>query len=52
MIEVWYSPKYNEFVFREFDKYGGLTALEYDDNFDIRVWEKYELNTWFYFGKL
>ncbi len=51
MIEVFYSPKYNEFVLREFEGQD-LVALEYHDDFDITIWEKYEKDTWLYWGKL
>lgn len=34
-IEVWYSPKYNEFLLREFDEWESLSSVEYSDDFDI-----------------
>jgi len=50
--EIWYSPKYNEIVLREFisKSYVRLAALEYSDDFNIKIWEKYERQTWFYIG--
>ena len=36
MTEVMYSGKHNEFILREFGKWG-LLAIEHDDDFDYNL---------------
>lgn len=52
IVEIWYSPKYNEFVLREFAHHGSgmATGFEYADGFNFDLF--YRTNGWLYWGQL